>query len=320
MRNESKTIYAILTGGLGNQFFQLAAALNKAGQGKVVLVSNIGKPRKNSLGQPELCSFNLPPNVVLQDIKLESLSSKIFGYILRSGYSPIGLENNRYFERIIRFIGSIYFSLIIGRRLSVIQATDLGYFSKFNRILRTNSHLLIGYFQSYKFSEPEEVLSLMRKLENIEQSETFLNTKELALKTKFLVLHIRLTDYLFEKSFGILSPKYYALALENAFASSKYDEIWVFSDDVNGAKEALNLSNEIAVNWVSSELSTAESFQLMRMGAGLIIANSTFSWWAARLKYDPRAIVIAPDPWFLSMKEPNHLITSEWHRIKGFEN
>ena len=40
----------VLNGGLGNQFFQLAAGLFKSGQNNLILRSELGNPRKSSKG------------------------------------------------------------------------------------------------------------------------------------------------------------------------------------------------------------------------------------------------------------------------------
>jgi hypothetical protein len=42
-----------------------------------------------------------------------------------------------------------------------------------------------------------------------------------------------------------------------------------------------------------------------------IIANSSFSWWAAWLAKSPEKIVISPIKWFVN-KEVKNLIPAEW--------
>jgi len=55
---------------------------------------------------------------------------------------------------------------------------------------------------------------------------------------------------------------------------------------------------------------------VMRHGKDYVIANSSFSWWAATLRFDRSARVIAPQPWFLGQEEPKDLIFSNWGRME----
>jgi hypothetical protein len=55
-----------LTGGLGNQLFQLAAGLSATKKGVLYLHWSLGKPRISESGLPEIASFSLPKNVCLE--------------------------------------------------------------------------------------------------------------------------------------------------------------------------------------------------------------------------------------------------------------
>ncbi|HCD35618.1 MAG TPA: hypothetical protein DEQ23_01050 [Chlorobium sp.] len=56
--------------------------------------------------------------------------------------------------------------------------------------------------------------------------------------------------------------------------------------------------------------------QLMSMCDNLVIANSSFSWWAAWLNSKPYKRIIAPKQWFANhMISDSHLVPSCWERI-----
>ena len=63
---KSRTTIVSLTGGLGNQLFQLAAGLYAAQGEKLSLEWTIGRPRLNANGLAEISSFQLPENVSLE--------------------------------------------------------------------------------------------------------------------------------------------------------------------------------------------------------------------------------------------------------------
>jgi hypothetical protein len=47
-----------------------------------------------------------------------------------------------------------------------------------------------------------------------------------------------------------------------------------------------------------------------------IIANSSFSWWAAWLNVNPNKIVIAPERWFNNKSLANQdILPDSWHKI-----
>ena len=61
-------------------------------------------------------------------------------------------------------------------------------------------------------------------------------------------------------------------------------------------------------------VSDAEILILMSHASRVVIANSTFSWWAARINAENKT-VIAPSTWFRGMLAPKDLMPPEWTTI-----
>ena len=312
--------YLFLTGGLGNQLFQMAAALSLGHQSEIVLDVTSGNPRNGSHELADLFSIFSGLGVSVETKKRIPLSSKIGGYVLRSGAEPKGLETNKLYQRIIRLISSIYFSILKHKLIVVRANVGVGY-SK----IKTNSKLstfLFGYFQSYKWVEQEQVREFMNSLTVQNPSEDYQDMMREIMHVHPIVMHIRRGDYAFEPNFGVLSHSYYENSLENIRNLGIEQEVWVFTDDPDWARIVTSSRTFVGekIRLVDdSNLSTGEIFDLMRCGSAYVIANSSFSWWAAYLSRTKGAPVVAPKPWFVGIPEPDSLIPASWKRVSGFK-
>ena len=309
-----RNIYVVsLCGGLGNQFFELANALAVTDK-QILLENNLGLPRQNQCGVPEIMSFSLPNRTTLGTFRRPSrLLSKTASYLLRTRSLPNKFERSSIFRLVVTSIVNVLFSSYFNRITILSKSDGLGVTKVKKSTIR---NFQIGYFQSYLTTSNVAVYEDMKKISIRDPSESAIEILTLAQHKKILVIHIRLTDYLSETNFGTPNNSYYSEALSLAIQLRSFSDVWIFSDDVELAKTKIQLDLEVPVTWFGdSDLSTAETFTVMRHGQGFIIANSSFSWWAARLSLSEHPLVIAPKPWFKNLDEPDNLIPPDWMRI-----
>lgn len=298
------SLYLIPYGGLGNQLFQISAALALC-EDKVTVLSNWGFARENSANKIEIESWVLSSRIEFdRRPKASEFSQRLLNLILR-----IGARNrSRFLVKTLEVISSQYLSILLGKRLSVTANKGLG-FSKLNP---KSDSILVGYFQSAHYAKKviEELLSLRpRRMSN--RAEELLSV---AQRKKILVVHIRRGDYANE-AFGILGDDYYKNAME-LLSHEAYEEIWIFSDEMSSAKLITVFSSDKRAIFIDDKgLESSEILEIMRHGNSYIIANSSFSWWAAQLRYDREAHVVCPSPWFKFTDSPTGILDDEWLKV-----
>jgi hypothetical protein len=293
-----------LMGGLGNQLFQLQAALSLC-DGEIELLGEIGKPR-NTEGSPDICLGILPTRVSYHPLKKNLFIQKVYSYTLRNSLS----SKSKLLQNLVRYIASTLFSLYFRSPVRVVTASNLG-FCNLKKI--RGSTLLIGYFQSYRW--------LTREMDHFLPSWHSSISEELEREAQMksvCIMHIRLTDYISEKSFGILAAKYFEVALRMVQEQIQVDEVWLFSDDHTEARKLLPSHLLKSVRFIDdSTLTPVQVLKLMSLGNAYVISNSTFSWWAAN--FSKSKYVIAPDPWFTNMEGPRDLLPPDWIRLNRNE-
>ena len=305
--------YVPLTGGLGNQLFQLAYALHKAQNCECTLVSNIGAPRSNHLGAPELLSFSLPLSLSeFSPVASNWLVRKSSGYKLRVGVSPKNFERLPLVQSVTQSLWSSILTLSLREKITPMSAVGVGYFESETRVV---SNFDYGYFQSYRWAD--SVVDKLRQLSLAETSVAVSRYLKLSIKEQPLIVHVRLGDYRLESGFGFPGVSYYSKAINDAWATGNFRSIWVFSDEIASAQEFLPMEYKDRYRFVGDEnLSSAEVLEIMRLGHGYVIANSTFSWWGAYLSKSIEPLVIAPSPWFSKVESPEALIPDTWMTIE----
>lgn len=110
-----------------------------------------------------------------------------------------------------------------------------------------------------------------------------------------------------------MSDNYYVRAMEYFRKKFGYKiEFLVFSDDIAWCK-----NSPIFRNCSFHEGNEIEDLNAMANCEHNIIANSSFSWWAAWLNPNPNKIVIAPKQWFADSENDKQFIgiPETWIRI-----
>jgi hypothetical protein len=137
-------------------------------------------------------------------------------------------------------------------------------------------------------------------------------------------IHIRGRDYINKAStrkiHNTCDKDYYYRAINYMLTKIKNPIFYIFSDDPEWAHKLLdNIPAPYKfVECTSWNIKSHEDMRLMSMCKHNIIANSSFSWWAAWLNNNNNKLVIAPSKWFAISKMNNQakdLVPKSWMKI-----
>ena len=135
------------------------------------------------------------------------------------------------------------------------------------------------------------------------------------------MLHIRRGDYVSQVNanqfHGVFPLEYYQKAL-SGLKELHDPEVFIFSDDINWAKENLLLDLKTTyIQNIPGEYAVVEELHLMKNCHHHIIANSSLSWFGAWLCQHPNQKVFAPRQWLIKEQiSMQDLIPKEWTLIE----
>jgi hypothetical protein len=281
-----------LKGGLGNQMFQYACGRALALRTNSELKLNVfGLEKANLLGdiyRPySLSHFNVKAGIATEED-------------IRRIANPFGKLSKaiRYIKA--KFIYNFYIHFV-------------------PKILKERGNVYLdGFFQSEKYFIDHEK-EIREDLKPKSLSDLAINWINKARSQESVSLHVRRADYVGHKTLGnICTEDYYKRAVKKMRDKVKNPHFFVFSDDVAWVKDNLNLPE--ATEFVSSkELKDYEELAIMSSCKHNIIANSSFSWWAAWLNTNTDKTVIAPSIWSRGkdgQRQTRDIIPSGWLRIE----
>ncbi len=314
MNQKPEKYLVSLVGGLGNQLFQFANALDIYSHSQIGFVLDF---REASTGNREIDLFGYDIQrtyISRDDLTPNKVTKKLHNLFLRLENSSSFSSSS--FKRILN-------ASIVSKAISLVFM-NYEIYSKSNRfhVTPASKVIQIGYFQHQNWENREMVVKELTSLKLKTGSNHYNKMRQVLSDSGFLAVHMRFGDYETEPKFGIPNARYFGQAINQILARSDHDRIVVFTNDSKKALEKLGSGYSITVTLISSEenLTASETLELMRLAKSYVISNSTFGWWGAFLSHAPSPMIICPRPWFIGLPEPKNLIPKSWIEIDGFSD
>lgn len=299
-----------LAGGLGNQLFQVAFAIDRYGLGNFKIDWSKRHPRNKDLDIPSIIEV-IP---FLEGHLLHKRhNSRSLSFMYRLSFSTFQKPHREksLLKRLLKnpshVLLKIYFGLRYRHRVSFTHDTNA------QRSIESKSEVCIGYFQSSRFIDNLGIENFPVVFPSIsDKGSELLSSIE---EKKPVIVHVRLGDYINNPSIGILDESFYKKAFEIS-RQKVANPIWVFTDSEELVLDFIPNSLQKGIKIVESQdLSPGELLTCMTRGALYIISNSTLAWWAAFLRVNPEAPVLAPEKWFNSIVFSEDLLPEDWIKI-----
>jgi len=276
-------IIVALTGGLGNQMFQYAAAKALAAKHNELIVLDFG-------------GIQIDPNPTKFDIEVDKFDL---------GRRHIKIKNI-WISRIVRHSMRLLSKGLGGDRFySSIKEHEPAFFdSSVGRLVARNK-FISGCWQSPKYFEGCEKLILEEFVVKKPLSKESKQFMDRIMETNSVAVHVRRGDFVRLKAF-MVDKSYYDQAadlLENGMKEKPV--YYIFSNDTEWARHNVLVSREVVHVDCSDQESCIEDFWLMAACKHSIVAASSFSWWSAwlssnrnRTDNDVDSVVVAPSRWW----------------------
>lgn len=269
-----------ITGGLGNQMFQYALYRKFCSLGKNTRLDTSLYQLKKTNRKFELDIFSVPYK---KATKTEITQLRGFSY-----YDNLGDKlKNKIFKK---------------EKREYIEDLDAGCQLK---ILEMDNVYLSGYWQCEDYFKDIKAEIVKAFTFPVSINENLKKILEFISNTNSVSMHIRRSDYLEKenkKIYGnICNMQYYKKAI--MYINEYVDKpiFYIFSDDKKWVKENFKEENMKVIDFDWEGKNYIDMY-LMSQCKHNIIANSSFSWWAAWLNKNKNKIVISPACWFNNHK------------------
>jgi hypothetical protein len=272
-----------LKGGLGNQLFQYAAGRQLAHIHNTIVKLDTTAYYYGGPRQFELSHFNIQENIAVT-AEIKKLTEVKQNRLQKSFYSLLHSHSK---------LSPNY-----------IKYNKIPYKAAFFKLL--DNIYLEGYWSSEKYFN--DIRDIIRREFTFKEAPDKTNQKfaDQISAVNSVSLHIRRGDYAEDpkaaQSHGLCSVQYYRDCIEYIIQKVDNPHFFIFSDHPDWSRNNLKLSHPAVYISHNTASKDYEDMRLMSLCKHNIIANSTFSWWAAWLNSNPQKIVLAPQKWFADKK------------------
>lgn len=269
------TVTVRLMGGLGNQLFQYSTGRAVAGRLGCELRVDVGyltATRKTETPRPYQLEWLVPSHQVVN----RGASGALDRLRHRVGRSAAWIRPEHVF-------------------------TEAGFTYDPSITRVTPGVTLVGDFQSWRYFDDiaDSLRSDLHKA--APKTDWYTQMRDRLYGKSWIAIHVRRGDYRKpqnEAFHGLLGPGYYQSALHKMTLLIPDGPLVIFSDEPDSALSVLDTSpREVVVAHTPETSHPMESIALMSEASGVIIANSSFSWWGAWLA-GSEPPVVCPRPWF----------------------
>jgi hypothetical protein len=187
-----------------------------------------------------------------------------------------------------------------------------------------------GTWQSYRYFEKysAQIRRAFVFKEVVRQENQYWVQKIQESKNPIFV-HVRRGDYVNNPSAaytqGICTVPYYQNALEYFRKQIASPTFFFFSDDIEWVMHTFGASPDFVFVQRRASRENESGFRddghndmyCMSQCCHGIVANSTFSWWAAWLIEHPEKVIVAPTRWYQGIGDDGFIIPDSWKRLDG---
>jgi hypothetical protein len=161
--------------------------------------------------------------------------------------------------------------------------------------------VISGYFQTPRYFEcmagalREEINGLLQKGARASCPPSVLCRLSQA---NSIAVHVRRGDYLRIPVFHVCDETYYRQSMDEMRARVPDARFFIFSDDPEWCRSTFTDPDTEVIDSGAAASNPLHDLYLMSLAGHHLIANSSYSWWAAWLGDKPGQQVIMPELWF----------------------